>query len=197
MKFHHNPRGQRIIAGQRPIRQAGASQKSRDAALPPAAFDGAVDAAVLGEATLAPVRDAGAYVGVWPGQEPAPERDIRVNARDVRADGTRLAELSRLTDQGIAPARIARTFPLADAAAAHARLTQGGHARATRHRAVNRSPTACAGEGSGGHRAGPNEAWRALAGTPGRLRAVTNAAGRDDHGVLIIRSPSVDYVGHE
>lgn len=98
----------------------------RGTALPPAAFDGAVDAAKLGAAALTPVRDGGAYIGVWPGQEPAPERDIRVDALDVRADGTRLAELSRLADQGIVLARVAGTFPLADAAAAHARLTEGG-----------------------------------------------------------------------
>ncbi|MFD7299224.1 NADP-dependent oxidoreductase [Streptomyces sp. NPDC059897] len=92
----------------------------------PAAFDGVVDAAVLGDAALAPVRDGGAYVGVWPGQEPAPERGIRVHALDVRADGAQLTDLSGLADRGTLLPRVADLFPLADAAAAHARLAEGG-----------------------------------------------------------------------
>ena len=98
----------------------------RDATLPAAAFDGTVDAAVLGGAALAAIRDDGAYVGVWPGQEPAPERGIRIGALDVHADGTGLAELTALADQGVVLARVTDTFPLADAAAAHARLAEGG-----------------------------------------------------------------------
>ncbi|WP_159328087.1 NADP-dependent oxidoreductase [Streptomyces tendae] len=98
----------------------------RDAALPASAFDGVIDTAMLGDLALAPIRDGGAYIGVWPGQEPASERGIRVGALDVRADGTQLAELSELTDQGVVLARIAGTFSLADAAVAHARLTEGG-----------------------------------------------------------------------
>ncbi|WAP61016.1 NADP-dependent oxidoreductase [Streptomyces sp. S465] len=98
----------------------------RDAALPSAAFDGVIDTAILGNPALAPVRDGGAYIGVWPGQEPASERGIRVDALDVHADGTQLAELSQLADQGVVLARIAETFSLADAEAAHARLAEGG-----------------------------------------------------------------------
>jgi NADPH:quinone reductase-like Zn-dependent oxidoreductase len=98
----------------------------RDEPLPPAAFDGVIDAALLGGPALAPVRDGGTYIGVWPGQEPAPERGIRIDALDVRADGAQLAELSRLADRGTVLVRVAEVFPLADAAAAHARLAEGG-----------------------------------------------------------------------
>ncbi|MGW1814947.1 NADP-dependent oxidoreductase [Streptomyces sp. NPDC002125] len=98
----------------------------RDEPLPAAAFDGVIDTALLGDTALAAVSAGGAYIGVWPGQEPAPERDIRVDALDVRADGAQLGELSRLADQGVLLARVSGTFPLADAAAAHARLAEGG-----------------------------------------------------------------------
>jgi NADPH:quinone reductase-like Zn-dependent oxidoreductase len=98
----------------------------RDEPLPSAAFDGVIDAAVLGGAALAPVRDGGTYIGLWPGQEPASERGIRTGALDVRADGTQLTELSRLADRGTLLTRVAATFPLADAAAAHNRLAEGG-----------------------------------------------------------------------
>ncbi|MGY0489104.1 NADP-dependent oxidoreductase [Streptomyces sp. WG-D5] len=99
---------------------------SRDTAVPRAAFDGVVDAALLGRAALDTVRDAGTYIGVWPGQEPAPERGIRIEALDVRADGAALSELSRLADQGVLLPRVSGTFPLTDAATAHARLAEGG-----------------------------------------------------------------------
>ncbi|MFD8566738.1 NADP-dependent oxidoreductase [Streptomyces sp. NPDC059639] len=98
----------------------------RDEPLPSATFDGVIDAALLGDTALAPVRDGGTYIGVWPGQEPAPERGVRIDALDVRADGAQLAELSQLVDQGVLLARVTETFPLADAAAAHARLAKGG-----------------------------------------------------------------------
>ncbi|MFC7450485.1 NADP-dependent oxidoreductase [Rhodococcus daqingensis] len=98
----------------------------RGANLAPAAFDGVLDAAGLGHEAIAAVRDGGSYVGLWPGQEPESERGIRVDALDVRADGAQLAELSRLADEGVIVARVADTYPLADAAAAHARLAEGG-----------------------------------------------------------------------
>ncbi|MDH6604829.1 NADPH:quinone reductase-like Zn-dependent oxidoreductase [Streptomyces sp. SAI-208] len=98
----------------------------RDEPLPSATFDGVIDAALLGHTALAPLRDGGTYIGVWPGQEPAPERGIRVDALDVRADGAQLAELSQLADRGVLLVRVTKTFPLADAAAAHTRLTKGG-----------------------------------------------------------------------
>lgn len=109
------------------LRARGADRfLSRDEPLPPAAFDGVIDAAVLGDAALAPVSAGGTYIGLWPGQEPAPERGIRIEALDVRADGAQLAELSRLAERGTLLPRVAEIFPLAEAAAAHARLAGGG-----------------------------------------------------------------------
>ncbi|MDI3404725.1 NADP-dependent oxidoreductase [Streptomyces cavernicola] len=89
-------------------------------------FDGALDAAGLGAPALAAVRDGGAYVGLWPGQEPEADRGIRITALDVRADGTRLAALARLADEGRLLARVAHTYPLDAAAQAHIRLAEGG-----------------------------------------------------------------------
>ncbi len=91
-----------------------------------ASFDGVLDTAILGAAALAAVRDDGAYAGVWPGNEPASERGIRIEAVDVRSDAALLAELARLADQGVLLARVATTYPLTAAAEAHARLAQGG-----------------------------------------------------------------------
>ncbi|MEU1621130.1 NADP-dependent oxidoreductase [Streptomyces sp. NPDC005722] len=90
-----------------------------------AGFDGVLDAARLGPDALAAVRDGGAYAGLWPGQEPRPERGIRVDAMGVRADGALLAELSRLADEGVLRTRVARTYPLHAAVEAHARLVEG------------------------------------------------------------------------
>ncbi|MEV5953378.1 NADP-dependent oxidoreductase [Streptomyces sp. NPDC051987] len=89
-------------------------------------FDAVLDAAVLGEPALEWVRDGGGYVGVRPGGEPAPVRGVRTAAVGVTADGTRLAELARLVDEGVLTLRVAETFSLDDAAKAHARLAAGG-----------------------------------------------------------------------
>ncbi|MFJ8007747.1 NADP-dependent oxidoreductase [Streptomyces fagopyri] len=91
-----------------------------------AGFDGVLDAAGLGPDALAAVRDGGVHVGLWPGQEPRSERGIRVDALSVRADGALLTELSCLADEGVLRARVAETYPLHSAAAAHARLAEGG-----------------------------------------------------------------------
>ncbi|RKS16883.1 NADPH:quinone reductase-like Zn-dependent oxidoreductase [Arthrobacter sp. AG1021] len=98
---------------------------TRGANLAPAGFDGVLDAAGLGNEAIAAVQDGGSYVGLWPGQEPDSERGVRVDALDVRADGAQLAELSRLADQGEIRARVAQTYPLEEATAAHARLAEG------------------------------------------------------------------------
>lgn len=92
----------------------------------PAGFDGVLDAAMLGRDALAAVRDGGAYVGLWPGQEPEPERGVRIDALDVRADSAQLAVLARLADTGALLPRVAQTYPLDAAAEAHARLAEGG-----------------------------------------------------------------------
>ncbi|MCF4139737.1 NADP-dependent oxidoreductase [Streptomyces sp. Tue 6430] len=92
----------------------------------PAAYDGVLDAAVLGEPALAWARDGGVYAGVIPQAQPASVRGVRTDAVEVSADGARLAELVRLVDAGVLSPRVAEVFSLADAAKAHARLAEGG-----------------------------------------------------------------------
>ncbi|MPY37395.1 NADP-dependent oxidoreductase [Streptomyces adustus] len=92
----------------------------------PAGFDAVLDAAVLGGAALAWVRDGGAYAGVIPGATPAAVRGVRTGTVEVRADGERLAELVRLVDEGALTLRVAGTYTLDDAVKAHARLAEGG-----------------------------------------------------------------------
>lgn len=92
----------------------------------PAAFDAVLDAAVLGEPALAWVRDGGAYVGVIPQAHPASVRGVRTTSVGVSADGARLADLVRLVDEGVLTLRVAETYPLQEAAKAHARLAEGG-----------------------------------------------------------------------
>ncbi|MFJ3618690.1 NADP-dependent oxidoreductase [Streptomyces iakyrus] len=89
-------------------------------------FDAVLDAAVLGEPALAWVRDGGRYIGVIPHAEPASVRGVATGAVEVSADGTRLAELVRLLDEGVLTTRVAETYALEDAAKAHARLDEGG-----------------------------------------------------------------------
>ena len=109
------------------LRSRGANDfLPRGEQLPQATFDGVLDAVVLGPAARAAVRSDGAYVGLWPGQQPSSERGIRVEAVSVRADGTRLAGLARLADEGTLQARVERAYPLAESAAAHTRLAEGG-----------------------------------------------------------------------
>ncbi|MER7187350.1 zinc-binding dehydrogenase, partial [Streptomyces hyaluromycini] len=55
-----------------------------------------------------------------------PVRGIRTTAVAVTADGARLAELAGLVDEGVLTLRVAETFPLEEAAKAHARLAEGG-----------------------------------------------------------------------
>ncbi|MFF4692546.1 NADP-dependent oxidoreductase [Streptomyces sp. NPDC001307] len=89
-------------------------------------YDAVLDAAVLGEAALDWIRDGGAYVGVIPQAEPASVRGVRTASVLVRPDGTRLAELARLVDEGVLTLRVAETFALDEAVKAHARLAEGG-----------------------------------------------------------------------
>ncbi|MEV6178274.1 NADP-dependent oxidoreductase [Streptomyces sp. NPDC052016] len=92
----------------------------------PGAFDAVLDAAVLGERALAWVRDGGAYAGVIPQAQPSSVRGVRTEAVEVRADGAQLGKLVRLVDDGELTLRVAETFPLEEAAKAHARLAEGG-----------------------------------------------------------------------
>jgi NADPH:quinone reductase-like Zn-dependent oxidoreductase len=88
--------------------------------------DAVLDTAGVGAAALGAVRDGGALVTTIPPAEPPAERDIRVSALQVEADGGQLGELAALVERGTLTPRVARAYPLRDAASAHARLEKGG-----------------------------------------------------------------------
>jgi NADPH2:quinone reductase len=93
----------------------------------PGGVDAAIDAAVLPGETLAAVRDGGEYVTLTPYTPPAGERGITVRVESIHHDGTRLGELARLVDDGALSLRVAATFPLDEARAAHELLAKGGN----------------------------------------------------------------------
>jgi NADPH2:quinone reductase len=88
--------------------------------------DAVLDTAGIGGDALGAVRDGGALVTTIPPAAPAAERDIRVSALQVEADGHQLAGLAALAGQGKLTLRVAQTYPLKDAALVHARLEKGG-----------------------------------------------------------------------
>jgi len=92
----------------------------------PVGVDAVVDAASVGGALFAALRDGGRYSIANPVEGPAPERGIEVFTTSVAPDGRRLAGMSHLADVGLLTPRVAETFPLDDAAKAHARLAEGG-----------------------------------------------------------------------
>ncbi|MCI4083002.1 NADP-dependent oxidoreductase [Streptomyces sp. MMS21 TC-5] len=93
---------------------------------PAGPVDGVLDAAVLGGAALAHVRDGGVYVGLIPNHAPAAERGVRVEEQEVAADGELLARLVSLVEAGALTLRVSDVFPLAEAAKAHERLATPG-----------------------------------------------------------------------
>lgn len=109
------------------VRSFGADRfVGRDEPAGPGPVDAVLDAAVIGAEALAYVRDGGEYIGVIPPAAPAPERGIRVRAVAVTADGKRLAELVELVDKGVLTPRVARSYPLEQAAEAHALAAKSG-----------------------------------------------------------------------
>jgi NADPH2:quinone reductase len=98
---------------------------ARVRALVPGGVHGVLDAAVLGLPALDALRGGGAFVSVIAGVAPPPLRGTRVSTVFVRADGARLAELVGLVEAGTLTLRVAETFPLEKAAAAHQRLAEG------------------------------------------------------------------------
>lgn len=95
-------------------------------ALVPGGVAGVLDAAMLKTAALEALRGGGSFVAVNHGADPVPRRGTRVANVWVRADGPRLGELSALADAGRLTLRVAGTYPLEEAAEAHARLASGG-----------------------------------------------------------------------
>lgn len=94
---------------------------SRTDALPPAAFDGVLNAASVPDA-IAAVRDGGVFVAVTDASAPAAERGVRVETVHVTPDR---AQLAAVLGAGLV-SRVAGTLPLEEAAEAHRRLEAGG-----------------------------------------------------------------------
>jgi NADPH:quinone reductase-like Zn-dependent oxidoreductase len=88
--------------------------------------DGLLDAASVGFSAMRAVRDGGAFVAVTPPTPPPSERDISIELVLARGDGTELAELVGLVDQGHLSLRVAKTFSLEQAVHAHLTLNKGG-----------------------------------------------------------------------
>ncbi|MEV7585568.1 NADP-dependent oxidoreductase [Streptomyces erythrochromogenes] len=108
------------------VRALGAAAFVPRGGAPAGPVDGVLDAAVLGAAALAQVRDGGVYVGLIPHHAPAAERGVRVEEQEVAADGELLARLVSLVEEGALTLRVAEAFPLAEAAKAHDRLATPG-----------------------------------------------------------------------
>ena len=93
---------------------------------PGSGFDAVIDAALLGDAAIALVRDGGAYVGTRPGGGPASERGISVTSVETAPDAAVLADLLARTASGELAARVHAVLPLDRAADAHRALETGG-----------------------------------------------------------------------
>jgi NADPH:quinone reductase len=132
-------RGVRIVAQGRPedqqfLRDRGATWfVSRDEELNeavrrfvPQGVDGVLDAAALGEPALAAVRDGGVFVSLRSDVLPQPRRAIAVRHTSAGPEATRLSHLSALAEVGVLTPRVARTYPLSEAAQAHAHVARGG-----------------------------------------------------------------------
>ncbi|MEU8638566.1 NADP-dependent oxidoreductase [Amycolatopsis sp. NPDC048633] len=91
--------------------------------LVPGGVDAALDPALLGLDALDAVRGGGEFVAFAAGAAPIPLRGIRVRTVWIRADGERLAGLTRA---GALRPRVADVLPLSRAAEAHERLAAGG-----------------------------------------------------------------------
>ena len=97
-------------------------------ALVPSGVDGLVDAAAIGPSGFGAVREGGGFVAVRP-QDDDPGSGIVVH--DVRVteyalEREKLEALRELVERGVLTLRVADTYPLAEAAAAHRRYEAGG-----------------------------------------------------------------------
>ncbi|MFB7715914.1 NADP-dependent oxidoreductase [Nocardia sp. NPDC056100] len=88
--------------------------------------DAIIDAAVRGPEVIGALRDGGRFVALLPTGAPDSERGITVHTVQQAPDGARLAALADLVDAATLTLRVAETFPLEQAAAAHARFEKGG-----------------------------------------------------------------------
>ncbi|WP_042374545.1 NADP-dependent oxidoreductase [Streptacidiphilus neutrinimicus] len=88
--------------------------------------DAVLDTVPLPDTALDWVRDGGTYVSTVPTFLPTPAREIQIRPVIVTANGAQLKDLVSLVDAGALTTRVADTYPLAEAAKAHARLADGG-----------------------------------------------------------------------
>ncbi|RSN46204.1 NADPH:quinone reductase [Amycolatopsis sp. WAC 04197] len=92
----------------------------------PGGVDAALDTALLGLEALDAVASRGRFVVFAAGAAPIPLRGIEVEHVWIRADGTALAGLATLVDDGTLALRVADTLPLGEAVKAHELLAAGG-----------------------------------------------------------------------
>ena len=92
----------------------------------PDGVDGVLDTTTLGGRLIGAVTDGGTFVTTRMDALPLSERGIRVRLTQVAPDGAMLTTLSDLASAGALALRVAQTFPLEQAAEAHARLAEGG-----------------------------------------------------------------------
>jgi NADPH:quinone reductase-like Zn-dependent oxidoreductase len=94
--------------------------------LVPGGADAVIDAAVLGIDAHNALRGGGTFVALVRPFAPPPIRGTRVRVQEVFADGARLSELAALVDAGHLTLRVAGTFALSKAAAAHRQVEKPG-----------------------------------------------------------------------
>lgn len=92
----------------------------------PGGVDAVIDAAITGLAGLDALRDGGAFIALSAGVAPVPLRGTDVATVFFREEPRQLAEIVRLAELGRLTTRVAGTYPLEQAAGAHARLSAGG-----------------------------------------------------------------------
>ena len=92
----------------------------------PHGVDAVLDATTLGSRIIGAVTDGGTFVATRMDALPQPERGIRVRLTQVSPDAAMLTTLSDLAATGALGLRTAQTYPLEQAARAHARLAEGG-----------------------------------------------------------------------
>ena len=93
----------------------------------PDGVDGVIDPANLRSAVFGAVREGGKYVTLMPALAAIePDANVQLLVQIVHRDAAVLAELARLVDAGELTLRVAVTFPLDQAGAAHELFAKGG-----------------------------------------------------------------------
>jgi NADPH:quinone reductase-like Zn-dependent oxidoreductase len=112
-------------AGASTVVERGDLLAERVRAIFPQGVDAVVDAAGLGDAIAPAVRDNGTVMVLRSAKADHFERAVRViftTVRDRATDREALEELGRKVERGQLPVRVAATFPMTEAPAAHHRL---------------------------------------------------------------------------